>query len=61
MSNRLPLGTAETDSVLDRVGRLIKFDELEVLAHFKVEVEKDNLSKKQTERRIATSRNLEDD
>ena len=40
-----------------RVGRLIKFDELEVLAHFKVEVEKDNPGKKQTERRIATSRN----
>ena len=39
-----------------RVGRLIKFDELEVLAHFKVEVEKDNPSKKDTERRIATSR-----
>jgi hypothetical protein len=38
------------------VGRLIKFDEPEVLAHFKVEVDKDDPRKKQTGRRIARSR-----
>lgn len=39
-----------------RVGRLTKFDEQEVLAHFKVEVEKDDPSKKQTVKRTPTFR-----
>ncbi len=39
-----------------RVGRLIKFDEQEVLAHFKVEVEKDDHDKKQSVKRNPTFR-----
>ena len=39
-----------------RVGRLIKFDEQEVLAHFKVEVEKDDPGKKQAGNRTPTFR-----
>jgi excisionase family DNA binding protein len=39
-----------------RVGRLIKFDEQEVLAHFKVEVEKEDSGKRQTGKRHPTFR-----
>jgi excisionase family DNA binding protein len=39
-----------------RVGRLIKFEEQEVLAHFKVEVEKEDPGKRQTQKRHPTFR-----
>jgi len=39
-----------------RVGRLVKFDEQEVLAHFRVEVEDKDPGKKQSEKRSPTFR-----
>ena len=39
-----------------RVGRLVKFDEAEVLAHFKAETKKDDSSEKQTGKRLQISR-----